>query len=335
MKLSIVIINWNSKKVLPECLRSICEQTRELEYEVIISDNGSTDDTLEHVRRNHPNFVIVENKVNVGFSEGNNRGIALARGEYVLILNPDTLILDRALDKWIRWADQHPEAAAFGCRVVNPDGSLQRSARPFPSLLGDWLAALCLRPLGFLSPSLCSDTYAGWNGLSEREIDWQSGCCLLVRRSVLNQMHGFDPIFFYSFDEVDLCFRIRKAGYRILYSPVPTVVHRGGQAAGLYPIPLIIEISRNRYRYFNKHYGLSGARKSRITVLTHLWIRRIGYRLSAILARSDKLKARMETYRIAIQWNAGLNVDRFLRFGEEPKLGDEAGANVLTIPGRA
>ena len=119
--------------------------------------------------------------------------------------------MDRAFDKWVLWADKHPEAVAFGCRVLNSDGSFQNSARPFPSIWRYWIAALCLRPLSFISSIFYSDTYTGWDGKTEREIDWQYGCCVMFRSSVLREMKGFDPRFFYSFEEVSIsCFRIWK-----------------------------------------------------------------------------------------------------------------------------
>src|ERR1035437_2826793 len=121
MKLSIVLLCWNDRKVIVDCLRTIHRETRDVEFEVIVSDNGSTDDSLALIRTQFPQTRIVENKGNLGFAKGNNWGFAAATGEYVLILNPDTLILDGALQKWVALAEQHTEAGAFGCRVNNPD----------------------------------------------------------------------------------------------------------------------------------------------------------------------------------------------------------------------
>jgi len=320
MELSIVIINWNDGKVLPGCLQSICRETKETEYEIVISDNGSTDGSLDYVRSNHPEAMIVENGANLGFSRGNNSGIAVARGEYVLILNPDTIIMDRALDRLVCWADKHPEAAAFGCRVLNPDGSLQHSARPFPSIRRYWMAALGLRGLALISSSFCSDTYTGWDGTSEREIDWQSGCCVMFRRSILREMGGFDPAFFYHYEEVDLCFRVHQAGYRILYTPKATITHLGGQSVGRFPIRFAIESFRNQHKYFNKHYGLSTALRSRVVALAHLWVRRCAYGILAIFDKSDVMKRRIAMYRATIKWNWNLNVKEFLEHGEEPAM---------------
>jgi len=150
MKLSIVVICWNDLKVISDCLESIVEGTHSIEYEILVSDNGSTDGSVEFIHQNYPMVRVIENGANLGFAKGNNAGIQASTGEYVLILNPDTIIHDGALDKWIEFADRHTEAGAFGCRVLNPDGSYQGPARPFPTIWRGWISALCLRPLAYL-----------------------------------------------------------------------------------------------------------------------------------------------------------------------------------------
>src|SRR6202022_1829547 len=157
MKLSIVILCWNDLKVIRDCIQSIYESTCSTDFEVIISDNGSTDGSIEYLRRQHPQVRVIENGVNLRFSRGNNVGIRASRGEYVLILNPDTIIHEGSLDRMITFADQHPEAGAFGCRVLNADGSYQLSARPFASLKGEWIAALYMRWLGRVSEWFTAD----------------------------------------------------------------------------------------------------------------------------------------------------------------------------------
>src|SRR5438552_15463100 len=159
MKLSIVIICWNDQKVIQQCIESIYSRTTEFDFEVIVSDNGSTDQSLSIIRERFPAVKIVENRANVGFGRGNNAGIRVARGEYVLILNPDTIIIGRALETLVRYADQHPEAGAFGPRVLNPDGSFQDCARPIPTVRGYLIAALYFRFLGRFSDGLASAIY--------------------------------------------------------------------------------------------------------------------------------------------------------------------------------
>jgi len=214
MKLSIVIICWNDWKVIENCLTSIRENTNKVDYEVIVSDNGSTDGSIKKIRKKFPAVRVVENGENLGFAKGNNAGIRETRGEYVLILNPDTVIHDGSLDRWIEFADKHSEVGAFGCRVQNPDGTYQRSARPFPTISRHLVAASGLGFLGCLKYPVLSDEYVGWVGDTERKVDWQSGCCVLLRGKLLKELGGFDERFFYQFEEVDLWGASRYAAFR-------------------------------------------------------------------------------------------------------------------------
>jgi GT2 family glycosyltransferase len=323
LKLSIVIICWNDLKVIRECLASIHRETRDLDFEVIVSDNGSSDGSTEYIRTTYPEIRILENGANLGFAKGNNAGIRKARGEYVLILNPDTIIHDRALQTLVAYADRHPEAGAFGCRVLNADGSEQRAGLPLPTLKTTLLAALYLWRLGRFAESLDAGDYAAWNGRTEREVGRQSGCCMLVRRDLLQRLNGFDEQFFYHFEETDLCFRIWKSGSRILFFPEAKITHLGGQSVGRFPIRFALETYRSQYRYFYKHYGRSGAVRSRLITLIHIMVRRAGYGLLAVLRPDEALRSRLEMYRVAFAWNRRLDPIRFVETGEEPDLGYE------------
>jgi GT2 family glycosyltransferase len=320
MKLSIVIICWNDWKVIENCLKSIFEGTRRTEFEVIVSDNGSTDGSVDRIRGQFPSVKVLENGANLGFARGNNAGIRIASGTYILILNPDTIVHSGALDRWIEYADRHPKAGAFGCRVLNLDGSYQESARPFPTVRRSLIAALCLRPLGRFSRAFLSDKYAGWKGDREREIDWQSGCCVLFRADILRSVQGFDERFFYHYEEVDLCLRVWQSGHPIRFTPNVTITHLGGQSVGRFPLRFALETSRNCYRYFYKHFGPKGARHCRQVMLTHLRIRQMSYSLKYWLKPSEALKRRLETYRVAAQWNRLLDPIEFAECGKEPQI---------------
>ena len=324
MKLSIVILCWNDMKVIGDCLQSIYDQTPDIDFEVIVSDNGSTDGSIEFVRQRYPRARVLENGANLGFAKGNNAGIALCRGQYVLILNPDTIIHDHALEKWVVFADRHPGAGAFGCRVLNPDGSFQHSARPFPSVWRSWIAALYLRPLAYLSDRFVSDAYTGWSGTTERIIDWQSGCCVMFRGDLLNKVGGFDGQFFYHFEEVDLCRRIWDAGHSIVYTPDSVITHLGGQSVNRFPLRFELEKYRNRYRYFYKHFGRAGARRCKSTILAWIRVRQLGWTLSGLISTPAGLAERLEMYRATALWNARLDPIRFVEGGEEPDVLDPA-----------
>lgn len=324
MKLSIVILCWNDLKVISDCLRSIVVATHSIDYEVIVSDNGSTDGSAEAIERDYPTVKVLRNGCNLGFAKGNNAGIEISTGEYVLILNPDTIIHEGALDDWISFADQKPQSGAFGCRVLNSDGSYQGPARPFPTVWRSWISALYLRRLAYLSDAFASDTYTGWNGTTERLIDWQSGCCIMFRREVLTELRGFDEQFFYNYEEVDLCRRVWNAGYPISFDPTTTITHLGGQSVNRFPVRFAIEKQRNRYRYFYKHFGQRGARQCRWPLLLSLRVRQIGYSVKRMVKPSEEVEKRLEMYRACYLWNKLIDPVRFVSEGEEPLIAEAA-----------
>jgi N-acetylglucosaminyl-diphospho-decaprenol L-rhamnosyltransferase len=322
MKLSIVILCWNDTKVIGNCISSIFAGTRVTDFEVIVSDNGSSDGTPEFIRMTYPQVRVIENGMNLRFSRGNNVGIASATGDYVLILNPDTVIHEGSLDRWMRFADGHPEAGAFGCRVLNPDGSYQRSGRPFPTIWRSWIGALGMRGIGYISEVFTSDEYLGWNGDTERTIDWQSGCCLLVRGALLKQIGGFDDQFQYYYEDVDLCHRVWDAGFKILFAPDVTITHLGGQSTkDRFPIAFELDKYRNRYRYFYKYFGEIGVCQCRLSSLACIRLRQVGHRLLSITRPSDRLQRRLELYRAAAEWNWTIDPVQFVKRGAEPALG--------------
>ena len=321
MKLSIVIICWNDAKHLVPCIESIYRETRSLSFEIIVADNASTDGSPELVRRHFPKVKLVETGRNCGYGPGNNAGFKAARGEYVLILNPDTVIHERAVEKLVAFADFHPEAGGFGCRVLLEDGRFQGAPQPLPTVFGYLVRALYLRDLGRLSPAFDSDMYVGWTGGNVREIGFQAGCCLLVRNSLLQGLGGFDEQFLHQYEDADLCHRIWKLGHKVLYCPDAWITHIGGYQRGTYPPKVILETQRSKVRYFAKHYGLGAAEQIRWVTLAELLLRYGAYQLRVTLHPSEALTARLAIYRKLIKWYAGLNPTRFVREGVEVDVG--------------
>jgi N-acetylglucosaminyl-diphospho-decaprenol L-rhamnosyltransferase len=319
VKLSIVILCWNDLKVISDCLRSIYSGTHSTKFEVIVSDNGSTDESIRFIRGNYPQVRVIENGENLRFSRGNNVAIRVSTGEYVLILNPDTIIHEGALDRWMEFADRHPKAGGFGCRVLNADGSYQGCARPFPTVWREWVAALYLRPLGYVSDLFISDKYVRWKGETERQIDWQAGCSLMVRGELLKKLGGFDEQFYYYYEDLDLCHRIWDAGYPILYAPDVVITHLVGQSVKSFRIAFELDKYRNRYRYFHKYFGATGARRCRLASLGRLWIRRVGYMVVHLIRPSDELERRLGMYRAALEWNKRVDPVELVESGTEPQ----------------
>jgi GT2 family glycosyltransferase len=330
MKLSIVILCWNDLKVIGDCLASIYSGTHSIEFETIVSDNGSTDGSIDFIRKNFPQVRILENGTNLRFAKGNNVAIRASQGEYVLILNPDTIIHDGALDKVVKFADEHPEAGAFGCKVLNVDGSVQEYARPFPTIRSEWFAAFYLKPLAFLSDSLHHGVYTGWKGDTERAVGWLAGCFIVVRASLLKELGGFDEQFFYYYEDQDLCRRISDAGYPILYTPEMTITHLGGQSTiKRFPMAFALDSQVTHYLYYYKHYGRRGARQCRWFSLTSAFLRRIGYGLLQLVNPTEARKNRLVLLRRVYDWNLRVDPVRLVENGEEPSLEGTPGFRVL------
>jgi GT2 family glycosyltransferase len=322
MKLSIVILCWNDMKVIPDCLKSIYATTHSTQFEVIVSDNGSTDGSIEFIRRHYPQVQVIENGRNLRFAKANNVGIRASRGEYVLILNPDTIIHTDALDTIVMYADKHPEAGAFGCRVLNADGSYQEPARPFDCLRSEWIIAVYMRWLGRFFDWARADTYEGWAGETERQVDWITGCFMLVRREVLLQIQGFDEQFFYYYEDMDLCKRVWDAGYPIVYTPEATITHLKGQSTNqrLPPVTFALDSQITRYRYYYKYQGERGVREARRIALVSLVLRRFAYAIAQRAKPTEARQKRLEQMRLLFEWNYRVDPVRLIIHGEEPDL---------------
>lgn len=319
MKLSIIILCWNDQTVIANCLRSIYASTHSTEFEIIVSDNGSTDGSIEFIRNNYPRVRLIENGENLRFAKGNNIGIEASCGEYVLILNPDTIIHEGTLDKLTRFADQHPEAGAFGCKVLNTDGSYQESGRPFPTFRGEWVRALGLKRLAYLSDWFLPGIYLGWKGDTQRTVDWLSGCFIFVRREIAKHIGGFDEQFFYYYEDMDLCHRIWDAGYPIFYTPEMAIVHLGGQSTKRSPLRFVLDSQVTRYRYFYKYHGRNGVRRCRRIALASLFIRLAMLKLVQLVMPTEARQSRLNTIRAALQWNMRVDPVRLVENGEEPQ----------------
>lgn len=331
MKLSVVILCWNDLKVIANCLASIYSGTHSTEFEVIVSDNGSTDGSIEFIRKKFPQVRLIENGRNLRFAKGNNVGIRQSQGEYILILNPDTIIHNGTLDGIVGFADQHPEAGAFGCRVLNADGTYQGSIWPFPTPRSEWIRALGLHALGYLSEAFHTGAYLKWKGRTQRTVGYPAGCFVLIRSELLKRLGGFDEQFFYYYEETDLCRRIWKAGFSILYTPEVSITHLEGQSTTkkFPPIGFLIDRQVTRYLYFYKHYGHEGARSARRSILAALLLRRLAGKFVQLVRPSEAGRNNLELLRTLFNWNYCVDPVRLAENGEEPKPFLKLGPRVL------
>jgi GT2 family glycosyltransferase len=267
-EVSVVVVTLNALPLLERCLDSVRG------YETIVVDHGSTDGTVDLVRERFPEARVIEQE-NLGFGAGNNTGMRAASGDYFLLLNADAWVLDDAVEKLVAFAEQHPEAAVVGPKLRNPDGTLQRSVRGFPS---PWRIAteyLFLRKLAPRSRLLNSFYGAGFDHESVRAAEFLGGACLLVRRDAYEAVGGFDEDFFLMSEEVDWCYRFRQAGWKVLFYPGADVVHVVTSSADPAKFRHLV---RGHLRFLLKHRGAREAERARRVMLVALRLRGFAFR---------------------------------------------------------
>lgn len=253
LDVTIIIVSWNTREILRDCLRSIYENAGALEFETIVVDNASADGSAQMVARDFPQVQLVANPDNRGFAAANNQGMALARGRYVLLLNSDTVVLDRALEKTLAFADAHPEAAVVGCRVLNPDRTWQRTCSRFPSALNLLLSSTYLYKLFPKSRFWGREFMLYWDRSDVREVDVVSGSFMLVRREAIARIGMMDEAFFMYAEETDWCYRFRQAGYKALFTPAGSIIHLGGASSRQAASKMRLQLSASILYFLKKH----------------------------------------------------------------------------------
>jgi GT2 family glycosyltransferase len=265
---SIVIVTWNAKKYVAECLDSLQPCINDPEAEVIVVDNASTDGTPELVRDSYPGVTLIRNEENLGFAKANNIGIRISTGEYVCLINSDVHVLDGCVEKVVAYMKQEPRIGLLGPKMLGADRKANRSYMGAPTLWRCFCRALALDVLfpnsklfgGFLMPYLKRDRIA--------EVDVLNGWFWVTRREALNQVGLLDEMFFMYGEDIDWCIRFRKAGWKVVYFPDAESIHYGGASSSKAPLRFYIEMQKANYQYWKKHYG----RASQVTYLFLIWI---------------------------------------------------------------
>ncbi len=254
MDLSIIIVNWKVKDLLEKCIQAIFEQTKNISFEVFVVDNASGDDSVEMVRGKFSQIDLTASTENLGFAKGNNLAIKKARGRYVLLLNPDTEILENALEKMVRFMDANQNYGIAGCKLLNPDLSLQPSVRAFPDLASQLFILLKIHHLFPHSKTMYKYLVQDFDYEKTQEVDQVMGAFLMIRREVINKIGLLDEKFWIWFEEVDFCKRAKSSGYKIFYTPEAKIIHHFGQsfkqAMGLKKQK---DFNRSLSYYFKKH----------------------------------------------------------------------------------
>jgi GT2 family glycosyltransferase len=277
--LSVVVVNWNVRDLLWRCLKSVVSgqwtvvstNHQPLTIEIIVVDNASTDGSVEMVRTEFPNVTLIANPSNTGFSAANNLGIATAQGRYVLLLNPDTEVLDQALTTLVGYMDAHPDAGIVGPQLLHPDGTVQSSRRRFPNLATLFLESTWLER--WAPPGLLRRYY--FLDQPDRvtlDVDWVTGAAMLARKETIQQVGGIDEGFFMYSEEMDWCRRVKAAGWRVVYHPAAQIIHYMGKSSEQAVPARHVNFQRSKIRYTHKHHGPRLATALRLFLLgMYLW----------------------------------------------------------------
>ncbi|MBD3232007.1 glycosyltransferase [Candidatus Dependentiae bacterium] len=254
MDLSIIIINYNVEILLNKCVESIYKNTSGIDFEVIVIDNNSPNDHTFLAENQRITFI--QNNENKGFSFAVNQGIALSKGKYLMVLNPDSLILNDALKKMVNFLNDHSRIGIIGPKVYEKDKkTIQLSCRSFP----DYSIFLFNR-YSVLSKLFPNNKWTrryllhDWAHDHIREVDWVSGCCMMIRKKMIEKIGAFDVQFFMYNEDVDICIRAKQNGWGVYYYPDAEILHYIGESSKFLKYQMIIERHKSIWKFYKKHY---------------------------------------------------------------------------------
>jgi len=256
--ISIIIVSWNCCEDLRNCLQSIFHPSTQIRLEVIVIDNASRDDSANMVRNEFPDVRLIENEENLGFAAANNQGLKISTGRYVLLLNPDTIVLDNALEKTLCIAEKHPRVGVLGCQVLENMEKIQRTCFSFPGPLNLLLTAMGLPRLFPKSRFFGNPELSWWDRTTERFVDVVSGMFMLVRREALEDVGPLDEAYFVYTEEVDWCFRFWQAGWKCMFTPEARIIHVDGGSKSTEQIAtrMFVQQQKSAMIFIRKNMGL-------------------------------------------------------------------------------
>jgi GT2 family glycosyltransferase len=299
MDVSIIIVNWNTNALLRNCLDSIFKTIEALTYEIIVVDNASSDGSINMLAEKYPQVTTIANAENRGFGAANNQGFAVMRGKYALLLNTDAMLTPEAVKKLWVFAESHPRAAIVCGQLLNADGSKQNSIAAFPTLL---TLATNTSLLEYLFPRKYPSKRYEYN--QPLEVDSAIGACMMIRKKALDEVSFFDDRYFFFFEETDLAYAMKRAGWLIYQVPDARIYHLQGQSIG-HNEKSRIEFYRSRYQYLNKWHGRMYYRAAVTVIFLRLLVNTllgsVGVLLTLGLAAG--LRQKLVVYVKIIKWH--------------------------------
>ena len=288
-QLDIIIVSYNTAEYTQRAIESVYKETNKTSFNLIVVDNNSPDNSVEVIRNNFPDITLIESKQNLGFAGGVNLGVAATNSEFILLLNPDTVILEGAIDKIMYFAQQNVRAEIWGGITLNDDLSLNpnnaRAMLCFKTLL---FSALGLSKIFRSSCFFNHDNYGCWDRNSIREVDVVTGCFFLTTRSLWDKLEGLDDTFFMYAEEADYCIRAIKKGYQPIITPDARIIHHGGVSEANFSGKMI-KLLRGKAELINKHMPRWQQPLLKKLLLMHVINKVLSYNARMLLKRDTKV----------------------------------------------
>ncbi len=302
---TVIIVNYNTRQLLLNCLKSIYEQTQEITFEVIVVDNASVDGSVEAVTQAFPQVHLMANRKNLGFAAANNQGIRSSGGRYILLLNPDTVVLDRAIDKTVHFADHNPDVAVVGCQVLENEATIQQTCFAFPSVLNLALATTGLNRLFPHSRFFARPNMGWWDRDTQRDVDVVSGMFFLVRRDAVQRVGLMDEDYFVFAEEADWCFRFHRAGWRCVFAPVAKIIHLdgGGKSTSQVNVKMYVQLQKSLLIFFRKHRGLAAFFAAKVIYIFMMAVRAIAWQVCAFCQSDPKPRIKLAQVTAALRYH--------------------------------
>jgi GT2 family glycosyltransferase len=255
LDLTIIIVNYNTRELTLNALRSVFQSVTSCRFEVILVDNASKDDSTEYIKLKFPQVILVLNDSNVGFAKANNQAMHIAKGRYVLLLNSDTLIQPDTLDTMLQFMDKHLEVGAAGCKLVLQDGTLDKACkRGFPTPSASFYYAFGISKLFPVIPRFNQYQLGYMDPDDAYPVDCLVGAFMFVRRSTIDEVGMMDEEFFMYGEDIDWCYRIKQTGWVNYYYPKTQILHLKGASSQRKPVKIVYEFHRAMWLFHRKHY---------------------------------------------------------------------------------
>ena len=254
MKLSVVLLSYNTRDLTEQALRTTLTALEGIQSETFVVDNASVDGSVRMIKEKFPEVSLIVNDKNIGFSGGNNKALSKVSGSYILLINTDTIVHRDAFKELVGFLDAHPQAGAVGCKILNPDGTLQLdSRRGFPTPFAAFCKMSGLSRLFPMHKKIARYNMTFLDPEKEAEVDVLSGSCMLVRKEAMDQVGLLDEDYFMYGEDIDWCYRIRKAGWKIFYIPSAQIIHFRGESGRAVPLRILYRKSKAMSIFVGKH----------------------------------------------------------------------------------